>query len=238
VTARPAAAWIVASEGTVRRWRQGLERLGRAAVPLPWSEVLPPDEPEALAEALSEPTDLVLLTSANAVRWLPSGARPPAACVGAATAEAARAARFEVLLVGEGGGADLAHAILADLPDARRVLFLRGGDAREEATEVLRAHGRSVRSAVAYETRPRAAFVSEVRAAPPPRGGIVVGSPRAAEALADALDISGRAEERQVLVVAVGETTAARLEALGFPRVVAAARPGAEGIAEALGSEG
>lgn len=234
----PRPVWVVASEPTGRRWAEAIEAAGDAALALPWSEVVEPSDAADLAAALDERPDVVLLTSANAVRYLPTcGARGMrAACVGRTTAEAARRAGFDVAVVGRTGAEEVARRVLAELPGAQRILFLRGSDARDEATEVLRAHGRAVRSAVAYETRPRAAFVSDVHAAPPP-AAVVVGSPLAAAALDDALDVTERADAREVPAVAVGETTAADLRGRGFPRVTAASHPDPEAIVEALRAE-
>jgi uroporphyrinogen-III synthase len=236
VTARSPLVWVVATDESAARWSRGLEAAGFAATALPWSEVVAPDDPASLGAAFAEPADVVLLTSANALRFLPTGAGAGrrAACVGASTAEAAARAGFEVRLVGEAGGEELAERVVREMPAAAHVLFVHGSDAREEPVEVLRRAGRRVTGVVGYAKRPRAAFVAEVRAAPPP-AALLVGSPRGAESLADALDAADRPDVRsEVPAIALGETTAARLRALGFACVRAATRPEPSAMAEAV----
>jgi uroporphyrinogen-III synthase len=226
--------WVVASDETVRRWCAALTQSGAHPVPLPWCEVAAPDEPDAVLAALDPSIDLVLFTSANALRFFDAVVdRLPAACVGNATAEAARRAGFSVEFVGHGGAEDLAQEVVRRFPSARRILFVRGREAREEGVEALREAGVEVRSVVAYQTRPRPSFVSEVREAPAP-DAILVGSPLAAGALLDALDAASLWAPRDTLTVAVGETTAARLRALGFPRVRVADRAEPGALIEAL----
>jgi uroporphyrinogen-III synthase len=235
VTGPGSVAWVVASAQTARRWALAIEGAGVAAMPLAWSEVVPPGRPDALAEALGLPFDLLVLASPNAVRWVPSDLLRgrPAACVGTATARSAVEAGLDVRFSGDGGTEDLAHRILERVPGAMDLLVLRGREARAEGIDALRAAGRRVRSAIAYETRPRPAFTVEVKRAPAP-SAFVVGSPRAADALGDALRATGRDDVRSCPAVAPGGTTAARLGALGFSDVRTAARADADAIVARL----
>lgn len=110
---------------TVERARGlGLEALACplfAVAPVAWSS------PSAAA-------DFVLFTSANALRHggpaLAELTALPALAVGAATADAARAAGFAVAMTGESGVDDLLDA----LPGSRRLLHLAGADHRCPAT--------------------------------------------------------------------------------------------------------
>jgi uroporphyrinogen-III synthase len=88
-------------------------------------------EPVAWAAPEAGGYDALLLTSANAVRLggeqLTGLKALPVHAVGRATADAARAAGFEVATVGDGNAADL----LARLPPDARLLHLAGGDHRD-----------------------------------------------------------------------------------------------------------
>ncbi|MDA1195585.1 MAG: uroporphyrinogen-III synthase, partial [Planctomycetota bacterium] len=87
------------------------------------------------------------------------------------------------------------------------VLFPGAAQPRPATAAVLRAAGVEVRHVVTYATEPRPAFDQEVADAPTPRV-IVVGSPRAAAALARALESAGRVLPADVAFVAPGATTA------------------------------
>jgi uroporphyrinogen-III synthase len=235
VNAPRGPVWVVGSDRTVERWCHALSVGGIDAVALPWSEVVAPADPEAVGDALSTRPDLVCLTSGNAARFVPSGAAAglPAACVGEASARAAVAAGFRIDMVGRGGAADLARRILAERPAARSLLHLRGADALDDLPDLLRASGRDVRSVVAYATRARPRFPSEVAAAPDP-SALIVGSPLAAAALDAALLASARTALRAPPCVALGEATALRLRSLSFPDVRVAASPDPDAILHSL----
>ncbi len=180
-----AVVWVVASADAARRWTDALGAAGVDAVALAWSDLAPPPDVDAAVRALeTTDADLVLMTSRYATAFLEpdAGRGLPAACVGEATATAARNWGFDVRHVGEAGGAELAQRVLSSSSALRKVLFLRGVDARHEAGDTLRAVGVKVEEAITYAMRPRQAFADEVRAAPPPRV-VVAGSPRAVEAL-------------------------------------------------------
>ncbi|MFV1959411.1 MAG: uroporphyrinogen-III synthase [Planctomycetota bacterium] len=184
--------WIVASAATAARWAAALADGDAGAEVLAWSETACIEAAEPLREARAGGAfDLLLLTSPRALCCLPPGVPRalPVACVGRATARAAREAGLEPRWIGAGTGADLARSLAAERPGAR-VLFLRGRDARREAVLRLQAAGSTVVEVVVYEARPRAAFAAEVARAPEPPA-LVVGRPRGAEALAVALDAAG-----------------------------------------------
>jgi uroporphyrinogen-III synthase len=227
--------WTVASADTARRWAAAVRAAGHDALPLAWSEIVGVGDPDDVVRAIARVgPDLVLLTSPNAVRHLPAGLGDglDAACVGEATAEAARGVGFAVRHVGRGTGMDLAlELVAAGAPGL--VLFLRGETVRPEGTEVLERAGWRVEDQVVYAARPRAAFGAEVAAAPAP-AAVVVGSPRGAQALEAALRSARRDDGRCGPVLGIGETTAASLKSLGFGRVRACDVPGVEGILAAL----
>lgn len=112
--------------------------------------------------------DFVLFTSANAVRHggpqLAGLARTPALAVGAATAEAARAAGFDVAMTGVGGVEEL----LDSLPGRRRLLHLAGADhhvARtRHAVETVIVYRATARSGVVVPAGPSVALVHSARA--------------------------------------------------------------------------
>jgi hypothetical protein len=133
---------------------RALVAAGVPARPCPWAEIVGPADAEALDRALAAPgVEVLLVTSANAVRFAAPArlAGRKAACVGAATAAAARKAGCDVGWVGTAG----AKALAIDLILARRpgsALWLRGERARRR--RVLRAARWTVAEAIAYATRP------------------------------------------------------------------------------------
>jgi len=179
---------VVATEETAHEMARALVAAGVPARPCPWAEIVGPADAEALDRALAAPgVEVLLVTSANAVRFAAPArlAGRKAACVGAATAAAARKAGCDVGWVGTAG----AKALAIDLILARRpgsALWLRGERAKEEGAAKLRAAGWTVAEAIAYATRPRADLAAALAASPAPRA-YLVGSPAAGEALAAAL---------------------------------------------------
>jgi uroporphyrinogen-III synthase len=121
----------------------------------------PPHRPAALAAHWAAAAEgrfaWVVLTSANAIAWLPAHTLPAGvrvAAVGAGTAAAAQAAfgRPPTLVPAHASGAALAAA----LPDAEgtAVLVLHGADAPPSLADALRARGAHVTTAEAYTTGP------------------------------------------------------------------------------------
>jgi uroporphyrinogen-III synthase len=196
-----------------------------APVPLAWSTLVPRLEPaQALGAVRYHRPDLVLLTSPFAVAMLGAGAAQgqPAACVGEATAMAARAAGFDVVVVGRAGAAALVETLLARHPRPRSVLWLRGAEVVGVGAERLRAASVAVHEVITYDADPRAAFAAEVQAAPEP-AAVLVHSPRAAVALADALLAVDRVLPRGAGLYGLGASAAARLRDLGFAGAVSVA---------------
>jgi uroporphyrinogen III methyltransferase/synthase len=140
-----------------------LELRRRAAEPVsvPLLELAPPEDERPLAAALARAAeyDWIVYTSANAVRFAtPKGdaaARGRVACIGEATARAARAAGLRVDLVpaGESSPERLAEALAAaGALDGRRVLVPRSGRARDTLVRALESRGARVDAVEAYRT--------------------------------------------------------------------------------------
>ncbi len=227
--------WVVASGRTAKRWAGSFRDEGIDAVALAWGDVEGIGAERFVAPVLEAGRpDVLFLTSANAVRYLPTNTPldVPAACVGRATAQAAAAAGLEVRWTGSGTGLELAQR-LAEEQGFERILFLRAAEVAPEAVLWLRARGRVVDEVVVYEARAREAFGADVRAAADP-AAFALGSPRAVGALARALDLAGRGELRERPAAAIGSPTAAALEAHGFTCRGQANPPGVDGLLETV----
>jgi uroporphyrinogen-III synthase len=138
-----------------------LELRRRAAEPVtvPLLDFAPPEDGAPLAAALarSGEYDWIVYTSANAVRFAtPLGdARARVACIGEATARAARAAglRVDVVPGGESSPERLAESLAArGALEGRRVLFPRSARAREDLVRALESRGAVVDAVEAYRT--------------------------------------------------------------------------------------
>jgi len=153
--------------------------------------------------------DGLLLTSANAVRYggprLSALNNLPVHAVGAATADAARAAGLKVDTVGEGDLTDL----LAKLPAETRLLQLAGDDHREAGT------GHRIDRRIVY----RSAAIEQPGL--PSIDGLVVAvhSPRAGARLAELAEQRGRTAIAAISVAAADATGG------GWERVEVAERP-------------
>lgn len=170
-----------------------------------------PRDPEALAMALSQPHDAVLVASARAAQVVVTD--KPVWAVGPATA-----AMFPTARVGGGDGASTARALLAAMGPVR-VLVPRAEEGRDDAIAILRAGGATVIDAIAYRTVPLA-------------------FDPAAFARADVVACFAPSQANLLPpltcpIVAIGETTAAALRARGYQPAVAAS-PTPEGIANAV----
>jgi len=138
---------------------------------------------ERLSAALADAAGLAF-TSANGVRAL-SRAWPqcalPAFCVGAATAEAARAAGFAEVVEAGGTAESLAEVIAARRPGA--VLHIAGRDRAGDLAGLLRQAGLQAERLVLYEARAAQALPEPARkalsSASPPEG-VLLFSPRTA----------------------------------------------------------
>lgn len=230
----PRTIWLVGSPSFVdRAMASGWSDAGLARLGMPWSERHDAEDADAGARALAAGGfDLVMLTSAHAVTALPDGigVGHEAACVGVATAEAARSRGFtiaeDVKIAGVvRGGRALGEAIAARTPRPARVLWLCGEDRRPEARDALVAAGIELDEVVTYVMAPRDDFPAMIEQAPEP-AAVVLGSPRGVDALAAALLLAHRAlAEDAPVVVPEGAVTEARArDAFGGRVHVAAPR--------------
>lgn len=178
-----------------------------------------------------------LFTSANALRRATAGpGAPPAFCVGAATAAAARRAGFAEVRSAEGDAAALARLAARALdPAAGALAFLRGRDLAADLAGALRAKGFAVREQVVY---------AAAEAGPPPPhveaalrdgslGAACFYSPRAAARFA-ALAGPWRASLGGAAAAAISSAAAAPLAEAGFGRVIVAERPDGPAMRAAL----
>ncbi len=214
----PRHLWLVGSRARVEEQAQAWTSPRYVPHALPWSDlVVRLPAAQVLAALRYHRPDVVLLTSASAVAMLGAGqaAGQAAACVGETTGVAAGRVGFETVLVGRAGALALAEALLARSPRPRRVLWLRGEEALREGAERLRQGGVTVEEVISYAAEPRAEFVAEVRAAPDP-AVVLVQSPRAADALADALLACDRVLPRACGLYGLGASAGDRLRDLGF----------------------
>ncbi len=162
--------------------------MGLEAVRCPLFEV----EPLAWTAPDAAEFDFLLLTSANALRHggaqLPTLTRLDVLAVGAATADAARAAGFTVAMTGDGG----VDALLGALPGERRLLQLSGAGHVQSATR------HRIERIVVYRS------VAVAATLPTGRAVAAVHSPRAGARLGDLAPI--RAE---IAIAAISPATAA-----------------------------
>lgn len=195
---------------------------GLVPVMLPCISISP--SPAAILDELrraAEKADLILVTSARAVRivW-PDGDMPftPVAAVGSTTAEAVTDAGGTIEIVGEGGAADLVTQLDVDgltiaFPHAR---------AADPATAIeLGRRGATVHGAAAYDTIPIAPDDDKVKAA-------MFGSPSAIDGWLLRRHLDG------MTIAAMGEMTASALRVRGVSDPVVAERPDLESLARAL----
>ena len=206
---------LTSTRDRIPRLSEIVEAHGLEPVPLPCIEVEPADAVTLdAAKAESVEADWLVITSRRAVEALwPEGGMPdtPVAAVGDATAAAVREAGGNCEIVGEGGAADLADRLQADL-SGRRVLFPHASGADSSTVESLQEGGAEVTALVVYETRPVA----------PPEGSVdaaIFGSPSALTGwcLSRSLD--------QIVLAVIGETTGAALSDRGYEPDVTSPRP-------------
>ena len=229
---------VVATEDTAARWARGIRDAGVSAVACAWSSVVPATDPSAAVAALARRDfDLVLLTSASAVEFLPvgAGAGLVAAAVGDRTAREARRLGFSVDVAGRAGSEALAKRLL-ELGSLRRVLWLRGETAFEAGAAILRAAGWPVTEAAAYRTVERPGLAEALLRLGEP-AAYVLGSPAAARATASALGAATFPPPPEgPPVVVVGEATAKAARGDGRFEPVIADSVEVEGLVRALRS--
>ncbi|PKP84734.1 MAG: uroporphyrinogen-III synthase [Alphaproteobacteria bacterium HGW-Alphaproteobacteria-2] len=139
-----------------------------------------------VAAAPDAAVDALVLTSENAAERaaeLLPGSVLPAFCVGARTAEAARAAGFGAESA-DGAAEDLLALIRARVAPGSRLLYLRGRHVAVPLGEALSAAGYGVAEAVVYDQRARHLSAAARTALAGP-GVVALFSPRSARLLAE-----------------------------------------------------
>ncbi len=219
-----------------------LRAVGANPVRVPLVDFAPTRDSTELDAALGDLVhfDEVIFASENAVRFTVERARETGgfealasrrieiACVGTATAEAARRAGLHVSCVGAGGGLDLLEEIEKQQPVAgRRFLLPRSEIGRDDLVTGLREKGGEAVAVVAYRTlRPPVDADSLGQRLGDSEFDVAsFASPSAVAYFGELLGDGARAALRGVTVTALGETTAAALRDVGIEPDVVPERP-------------
>lgn len=171
------------------------------------------------------------------VAWPASTSQLQIACVGLETAAAVRRIGLEPQLVSEGGGQELAAQIIEQVPPCR-VLWPRAKDGRPELAVALQAAGFSVAAVDVYASVADPTIIENIVDShhKAPYSAVAVTSPKNGQVLLQHRD--GVALLSHVFVAAIGQTTAAALQAAGIRVALIAKRPDLstllDGICEAL----
>ena len=198
-----------------------LERHGLEPERLPCIAIEPVSNEELdTIRALAATADRILVTSPRTIRIVWPGSVPAVSflSVGAATTEAIRRAGGSVSIEGDGGAADLVAGL--DL-SGLRIVFPHAAGADPATVSTLRENGALVDAWVAYRSVPIGPDADEVDA-------VMFASPSAVEGWAQTRSLDG------LTVVAIGETTAATVEAHGGSVDLVPDRPGFAEMVEAL----
>ena len=228
-----------------------LAEAGAAAVLAPMIRLLPPEDPSELDAALDrlQRYDALLLTSANAVRFLVARARErgtplsplraEVVCVGPRTSEEALAAGLPVHRVPEGrfDAEGVLQVVLAAVsPHGKRMLLPRSEVARDLLPDGLRAEGAVVDAVTAYRNVPGDVDAAALRAQL--RAGeldiLTFTSPSTAKRFAALLDDASREAARRCMLAAIGPVTAGAMARLGLEADVVSERSGSRELVAAL----
>lgn len=220
---------VTRQEASAGPLSEALRRHGLLPVPCPVMIEVPPADPGPMSRAAThlDTFDWVMCASARAVRALelarsapwPAGVR--SAAVGKATARALEAlGATPPPAVGPEAGADALWSTLEHLDTwaGHRVLVLTTPGGRTTLVDALRAAGATVEVVEAYAMAPRDAADIRDDWARARADAVVIASPRAATTLVAAIGRERVAALRAV--VAIGQTTARELAALGVACVV------------------
>jgi uroporphyrinogen-III synthase len=218
-----------------------LENLGASVVIVPLiGTQLPDDEGQAFFSAWDDVRRFhwIAVTSATSVGIIktvidaspvPDSTR--VAAVGASTARALQGIGIDVALVGDGsGGRSLAESMIQSAQPTS-VLVVKAQEGRTELEDELERSDWEVVTVASYATRPVVLSDAE-REDLLQREVIIVASPSAVTAYGDAIEGSKPRPDQSL--VAIGKTTGDAADALGFPRVVVAAKPDDDGLVAAL----
>ena len=155
---------------------------------------------------------------------------PPIACVGPATAAAAREAFGRADFVEERGrGAALAESLAARLRRGDAVVVCAADRAQRHLEDALAPRGVEVRRLAVYRTIPAPPRDPKLDLGAWGLDAILLASPSAAEGLVNQALVPPR-----LAVLSIGPTTTAAARALGLAVAGEARRPGLEGLLEVL----
>lgn len=225
-----------------------LERYGAEVLYLPLVRYEPVENNRPLDDALRNLSKFgwLVFTSQNVVRFITarletlhgrSTAFTKVAAVGAATADTARAAGWEVdFISNRATGAALARE-LGERVRGERVLLPRSDRARPDLPEALRRAGAEVTEVVAYRTVREDVEQSDVVAVI--RAGrvdvVTFASPSAFDSFLHAAGIvAGQGAVGELTIAVIGPVTAEAVRAAGWPVHVEAEESSAEGLARAI----
>ncbi len=233
------------AEGLAAAFRQA----GFAVELLPLLEVVPPEDPTPLDEAISRLSDFdgVVLTSANAVPPLVErleGDWPKGvwiATVGSATARRIREEGWTVDFQPEDSRAEGLVAELGPKVEGARLLLPQAADARPTLARGLTEAGAEVTAAVAYDKRlppeslPKARELFSTR----DPGWITVTSPRIGRHLGELLreiwgDEEWESRKPGLRLVSIGPVTSRALHRLGLEPEARAAEPSNRALVAAV----
>ena len=204
------------------------DRLRCIVAPLMAPRFLSPQMPEGHFDAVI----FTSLSAVDAARRLNAPLPTRAFCVGARTAEAARAAGF-VATSAEGDAGDLVAAILSDPPKGR-LLHLRGQDSTGDVAERLTAHGITTIPVILYRQDPQPLTADATSLLQNPAPVILpIFSPRSAELLATALPAPSRA---RLHIAAMSASVAKAAAVLPHAALVIARQPDADSMLDAVGT--
>jgi len=224
-----------------------LEDEGAEVVSLPLLELLPPEDERPLRAAAEQihrytwiafPSPAAVESLINAIHQAQSEDRlrlAKIAVVGPGTARAARAAGLAIALESPvRTGAGLADALGPQLAESDEVLIPAAQEGRPELEDHLRRFGARITRVSAYRTE-RAGLVEsqlEMLAARPPQL-LLFSSPRSAEALDARASPALRMTLQRSHSIAIGPSTAAALEKLGFRVSAVAEHPTSASLVDA-----
>jgi uroporphyrinogen III methyltransferase/synthase len=240
---------ITRQAGQAGEWQRALEAAGAVPLLVPMIRIAPLRDEARLASAFSAlgDYDWLVAASANALRELAAAAgergtslaklRARVACVGEASADAARALGLAPEPASGGDARRLLAWLLAQGDwRGQRVLLPRAEGAGEALPDGLRAAGARVDELPLYRTEParfdRDALIAELRAGRV--HALAFASPSAARHFAAGVGSEGLAAARSAAVVAIGPVTAEVLRVAGLAPDVVAHAPSAAGLVAAL----
>lgn len=242
---------VTRDEGPDGRLTQALREAGAEPVAAPMIRLVPPADWRPVDEALDAigRYDAILVTSANAIRFVASRAEARGValttipwkvmCVGPKTADAARALGWRVDLIPERqfDAEGLLRAITAEQsPHGRRFFFPCAEGARDILPEGLAALGATVDRVSVYRTLAPEEPAESLRALllEPGVDALTFTSPSCVENFAAALDEESRVAAGRCIVACIGPVTAEALRKAGMGPDVTAERAGIADLVAAL----